>query len=171
MTKVLRFVVLVVTWLALWSDLSVANVLSGAIVAGLVILVFDTWQQGEPTFRPLRALRFAGHFMVKLVQANVVVARTVISPRDRIHTGIVAVPVHGLPDALVTLIADAISLTPGTLVLEIRRDPTVLFVHCLDLRSVEAVRAEVRRLEILAIEAFGSQRAVAALHQEEGRSS
>lgn len=171
MTRLVRFVALVVTWLALWSDISVANVLSGALVAGGVVLAFDTWQRGQPTLRPVRVLRFVGHFLYKLVEANVVVARTVISPRDRIHTGIVAVPVRGLPDAVVTLIADAISLTPGTLVLEVRRNPTVLFVHCLDLRDVEAVQAEVRRLEVLAIEAFGSKEAIAALHDDEGSPS
>jgi multicomponent Na+:H+ antiporter subunit E len=161
----------VVTWLALWSDVSMANLLSGALVAGGVVLAFDTWQRGQPAFRPVRVLGFVGHFLYKLVEANVVVARTVISPRDRIHTGIVAVPVQGLPDAVVTLIADAISLTPGTLVLEVRRNPTVLFVHCLDLRDVEAVRAEVRRLEVLAIRAFGSKEAIAALRDDEGSPS
>lgn len=171
MTRVVRFVALMLTWLALWSDISIANLLSGALVSGGVVLAFDTWQRGQPTFRPLQVLRFAAHFLYKLVEANVVVARTVISPRDRIHTGIVAVPVQGLPDAVVTLIADAISLTPGTLVLEVRRNPTVLFVHCLDLRDVDAVRAEVRRLEILAIRAFGSKEAVEALRQDEGAPS
>ena len=92
-----------------------------------------------------------------------VVARAVISPRGALHTGIVAVPLRGCSDAVVTLIADAITLTPGTLTIEVRRDPPVLFVHALDLRDVAQVQADIRKLEVLAVRAFGSDEALAGL--------
>lgn len=163
MMRALRVAFLVVVWLSLWSDLSVANLLSGLVVAGTVVLVFDTWRDGSVTIRPLPAIRFAGYFLYKLVQSSLVVARAIVVPRHRIHTGIVAVPLQGCSDALVTLIADAITLTPGTLTLEVRRDPLTLFVHALDVRDVEQVRAEVRTLEVLAVRAFGDRAAVAGL--------
>ena len=163
MMRALRVVWLVAVWLALWSEVSFANVVSGLVVALVMVGLFDTWRTGEFVFRPLRALKFLGYFLFKLVEASLVVARTVIRPRDRIHSGIVAVPLSGCSDALATLIADAISLTPGTLTLEVRRDPLTLFVHVLHVDDVEEVRREVRTLEVLAVEAFGTAEALAGL--------
>jgi multicomponent Na+:H+ antiporter subunit E len=91
------------------------------------------------------------------------VARTVIAPRDRIRSGIIAVPLQGCSDAVATLIADAISLTPGTLTLEVRREPLTLYVHALDVRDIIGLQREVRTLEVLAVKAFGDADAIAGL--------
>ena len=163
MTRVVRIVILTSIWLGLWSDISTANVLSGLLLSCAIVVVFDTWRPGTVVVRPLQASRFALHFVVKLVQASLTVARTVIAPGHRVHTGIIAVPLSGCTDAVATLIADAISLTPGTLTLEVRRDPLTLFVHALDVRNVEQVQADVRRLEVLAMRAFAPRESVAAL--------
>ena len=168
MTVVLRLVLLVVIWVALWADVSVANVLSGLVVASLVLLCFRP-RRGRVVVRPLAALRLAGVFVVRLLRATVVVARTVVAPRDRIETGIVAVPLSGCSDALATLLADAISLTPGTLTLEVQRDPLTLYVHVLDLRDVEQVGQEVRSLEVLVVRAFGGPEALAGLEADDSR--
>ena len=161
--RAVRVAVLVMLWLALWSDVSAANLLSGVLLAGAIVLPFDTGDGGSVVVRPLHVGRFALHFLYKLVQASFVVARTVVAPRHRINTGVVAVPLRGCSDAVATLIADTITLTPGTLTLEVRRDPLTLFVHALDVRDVEQVQADVRRLEVLAVKAFGPPDAVAAL--------
>jgi multicomponent Na+:H+ antiporter subunit E len=108
-------------------------------------------------------VRFLAYFLAKLVEASVVVAVEVATPRNRIRTGIVAVPLRGASDALVTLVADAVTLTPGTLTLEVGRQPPTLYVHVLHLRDVEAVRREIRHLEVLAVRAFGSPAALAGL--------
>jgi multicomponent Na+:H+ antiporter subunit E len=163
MTRAVRIAVVVVLWLALWSDVSAANVLSGVLLAGAIVLLFDTWHDGTVVVRPIHVARFALHFLYKLVQASLVVARTVLTPQHRINTGIVAIPLRGCSDAVATLIADTISLTPGTLTLEVRRDPPTLYIHALDVRNVEQVQADVRRLEVLAVKAFGSAAAIAEL--------
>jgi len=163
MIKWVRMALMVLTWVALWSDVSWANLLSGLVVATAVVFAFDTWRDGQLVLRPIATARFAVHFAYKLVESSVVVARAVISPRDAVHTGIVAVPLSGCSDALATLVADAISLTPGTLTLEVRRDPLTLYVHALDVRDVDQVRADVRRLEVLAVRAFGSAEALEGL--------
>lgn len=162
-----RILGLVTTWLILWSDVSVANVLSGLLISISITVAFETWRGGRLVVRPFQAAKLALYFLYKLVEASVVVARTVIAPRDRVHTGIVAVPLNRCSDALATLIADAISLTPGTLTFEVRRDPLILYVHALDVRDVDQVRQDIRRLEFLAIKAFGSEEAVADLHVDD----
>jgi multicomponent Na+:H+ antiporter subunit E len=174
-SRFFHIVWLVVIWLALWSDLSWANVLSGVAVALVVASLYGTWQEGTPAVRPVKVLHLAVVFLLKLVEATVVVARTVVTPRGRIRSGIVAVPLGGCSDAVVTLIADLTSLTPGTLSVEVRRDPLVLYVHSLHVRDVESVRDDVHRMATLAIEAFGDADARAAIREArstayEGRS-
>ena len=161
MIRLVRAVVMVVVWVALWSDLSLGTLTSGVLVALAVSLLVEPWRDGRFVVRPVHLTRFALFFLYKLVQSSVVVARAVISPRDRIHTGIVGVPLRGCTEAVATVVADAISLTPGTLTIEVARDPLTLYVHALDVRDVEAVRADVRKLEILAVRALGSPEAVA----------
>lgn len=157
---------LVLVWVALWEEVSPGNVLAGVAVATALLAAFP---RGEGLLRgrirPLATARFVVHFSWKLVEASVIVAWEVVTPRNRINEGIVAVPIHGVSDGLVTVVANGISLTPGTLTLEVDRDPTVLYVHVLHLRDIEAVRRDVLRLEELAVRAFGSPADIARLGQ------
>ena len=163
MTRLLRIGVLTVIWIVLWSDLSIANVASGLLVATVIAVLFDTWNNGTFPIRPVHAIRFAVYFLYKLVEASIVVARTVIAPRNRVRTGIIAVPLRGCSDAVGNECGDAISLTPGTLTLEVRRDPLTLYVHALDTRDIDQVQRDVRTLEVLAVRAFGDADAIAGL--------
>ncbi len=149
---------LLVVWVALWESASLATLLSGVVVAVSLIALFPA-ATPKPSgalrpFRPFKAARFAVFFLYRLMVANLVVAWEVITPRNKINQGVVRIPIKGVSDGVVTLVANAISLTPGTLTVEVRRDPTVLYVHVLHLRSVEEVRRDVQRLESLALEAF-----------------
>ena len=85
---------------------------------------------------------------------------TVLRPRLQLRQAVVAVPVRGASDSLLTLLANAISLTPGTLTLEVDRPQSTLYVHVLDVGTghdaVQRVRDDIRRLERLAILAVGS---------------
>lgn len=156
---------LVLAWLLLWGELSVAN-LVGGLAVGLALLVLfplaPTHLGGR--FRPLAVARLALMLTWKLIQANVLIAWAVLHPGRRFTVGIVSVPIVGASDALITFVANALTLTPGSVVLEVRGgDPTMLLFHVFDLRDAEAVRREVQHVEALAIRAFGSPGAVAAL--------
>lgn len=165
MSLVVRVSGLVAMWIALWGSLSWANLLGGVAAAVAVLLAYSTTTRRTPAYalRPLAALRFFAYFSWKLVEANAILAWEVVTPRNRINEGIVAIPVQGYSDGLITLVANAITLTPGTVTLEVSRDPAVLYVHVLHLADIEAVRREVRHLEILAVRAFGSPEALARL--------
>lgn len=149
----------VLVWCALWGEVSVANVLWGAVAgAGTLRLVPAAGRRGDVAVRPLAALRFAGWFVWALVRASAVVAWEVVTPTNDINEGIVEVPLGTDAPGLVTLIANTISLTPGTLTLEVRSDPPTLYVHVLHLREVEDVRADVLHLERLACATFAAER-------------
>lgn len=145
----------VVVWSALWGDISVANTLWGAVIGLLLLVVVPLARPRRPIrIRPLAALRFAGYFVWALVRASAIVAWEVVTPGSRVNEGIVAAPLRTRSPGLITLIASSISLTPGTLTLEIREDPPILYVHILHLRTIDETRADIRHLEDLVLAAF-----------------
>lgn len=146
---------LVVVWTVLWEGATPANLVSGLLVAVALLAVFPPRiRHGSFALRPWAALRFATYFLRKLIEANAVMAWEVLTPHNRIAEGIVAVPLPPGPAGLVALVANAVSLTPGTLTLEVRSDPPVLFVHVLHLQSADRTRHEVQHLDRLARAAF-----------------
>jgi multicomponent Na+:H+ antiporter subunit E len=150
-------------WVFLWGEPTAANILGGAAVAAVLVFVFSAAPEGpRSSFRPAAALRFLLHFAYKLVEANLILAWEVATPRNRIREGVVAVPVHMSSRGVVTMVANAISLTPGTLTLEVNMERRAIYVHVLHLHDLEKVRSDLHRFEELALRAFGSPEELAA---------
>jgi multicomponent Na+:H+ antiporter subunit E len=145
----------VVVWSALWSDFSVANAIWG-VVAGVLTLALVPVRRpsGDVVVRPLLLLWFVLRSVWALVRASAVVAWEVVTPRNRIHEAIVAAPLRTTSPGVITLIANVITLTPGTVTLEVHEDPPTLYIHILHLRTVEEVRQDIRDLEDLAMRAL-----------------
>lgn len=157
MSLVARVVWLVVVWVALWGDVSVANVLSGTALAVFLLIVFPV-RGGRRGFvpRPLATARLIAYFLRTLVASNVALTRAVLSREDRLCTGVVEVRMICDSDGLLTILNHLIALTPGTTVIEVERDPARVYVHVLQLTDIDSARAAVQQLELLVIEAFGS---------------
>ena len=163
---------LTVVWALLWGDLSVASLLSGLGIAVFVVLVArPTGVHGIQltSFHPLSAVVFVGYFLVQLVKSNLQVAWEVITPRPNMNRAIISVPLHVSTDGLATLVGNAITLTPGTLTVDVRRDdpdrPPVLYVHALHFTDVDSLRRSVLRLERLAVRSFGTKEQRAELER------
>lgn len=92
-----------------------------------------------------RALLFAGFFLRSLLASSLGVGRLILSPGRRPRPMIVALPLDLEGEAEVVLLAGLLTLTPGTLGLEISTDRRTLFLHRLDARDPESVRREVKR--------------------------
>ena len=161
----------VVLWIMLWGDLSIANVLGGAAVA-TVVQVFSRRggerravpdKQHRGILSPLAALYFAGYFVYKLIEANLVLAWEIVTPRNRINTGVVRVPLRTESNLATMIVADVITLTPGSLVIEAEGSPPVLYVNVLHLHDLDQVRRDLLRIEELSVRAFGSRVARAQL--------
>jgi multicomponent Na+:H+ antiporter subunit E len=180
MTPSVRLPVLVIwltlVWALLWGDLGAASLLSGLGVAVFVVLVArPTGIHGIQltSFHPLSALVFVGYFLTQLVRSNLQVAWEVITPGSNVNRAIISVPMHVATDGLVTVVGNAITLTPGTLTVDVRGDgdgsPPVLYVHVLHFVDVESTRRDVLRLERLAVRAFGTREQRAALDEVTAR--
>jgi multicomponent Na+:H+ antiporter subunit E len=150
---------LVFFWLALWEDLSFANVVGGVLAATVAMALAPVAPRTRGlVFRPLPALHLTVYFAWQLIVASIVLAWEVVTPRNRINEAVVAVPLHCDHPFIVTLVANSVSLVPGTLTLEARLDPPTLYVHVLHLKSVEEVRVDLRRFEALAVRALVADR-------------
>jgi multicomponent Na+:H+ antiporter subunit E len=153
---------LITVWVLLWGDLSIANVLSGFLVAVVILVVarLPRLRRTPPDQRirinPLLTIWFGVFVLVKLWQATLTVAWAVVMPRPRIHTGVIAVPLRTESETVMMIVANVITLTPGTITLDAVGMPPVLYVHVLDLREIERVRTELLKIEEMSVRAFGS---------------
>ncbi len=156
-------------WILLWGNLSVANALGGLAVAVVVLVVARlprlSRRGGADTAKvaPLATLWFGAFVLFKLIEANLVLAWEIVTPRNRIRTGIVQVPLRTESDLATMVVANVITLTPGTITIEIEQSPPVLYVHVLHLHDLDAVRRDLLRIEELSVRAFGSPAARAQL--------
>lgn len=155
MSRVLGVLWLTLLWVLLWRDADPVNVAGGALLAIVLVTVGRNLEPGPVAIRPVAVLKFIGVFAYKLLEANIVLAREVVTPQNRIETGIVAVPLPGCSPLLLTLTGNAVSLTPGTLTVEVATEPEpVLFVHVLHLHDIDHARADVLEIAQLLRDAF-----------------
>ena len=152
MTTFVWNLLLAVLWATALDDLSPRGLLVGMVVGYLVLaaawrLGADRGGRGGAYFRKVaQTVGFAGWFIRELVVANVRMARYTISPLRTMRSGIVAVPIeHDLTDLEITTLANLVSLTPGTLTLDVSSDRRVLFVHAMDASNPDEVRREVKQ--------------------------
>jgi multicomponent Na+:H+ antiporter subunit E len=145
-------------WLLLWGEVSIANVVSGLLVAALLLLVFPrTPSTTGFVVRPVPTLRFLLFFGREMIESVVLLSREVLSRRSRFHTGVIAVPVHGCPSALLAVVANLIALTPGTMTVQIDTDTPTLYVHVLIFRDIESVRGKIEKLNRHVVLAFAGK--------------
>jgi multicomponent Na+:H+ antiporter subunit E len=156
-----RIALLVGLWLLAWGDLTLANVLSGVVVAGLLLIAF-------PLGRAVRSPRrisvvgagiLASHVGVQLVVSNIVMAREILrrTPRDR--PGVLAHRLLEPSEEVVTVMTSIISLSPGTMTVDVDDGSSTIYVHFFQLDDVAAARAFLRKLERLVVAAIPLRRA------------
>ena len=137
--------ILTAFWLMLTGSLTAPNLVLGFGVSALALGVLRG-QLPEIDFRirPLKAVRLFLLFMKELFGSANRVARLVLSRRLEISPDVVLVPVSLSRDAELTLLSNLITLTPGTLTLDVSDDRRALYVHALEADDHEAVRRGIR---------------------------
>ncbi|WP_051023139.1 Na+/H+ antiporter subunit E [Nocardia pneumoniae] len=147
---------LALVWIALWGDLSVANLLGGLVVGALIMVALPLPRvpvTGRLSLLPLIELILASVYYA--VESSLQVAWFAIRPAPTPVSGVLRVYSGTGSDLVLVLWADLLNLIPGTMVLEIDRRRCVVYVHVLDVGSDAAVDKfyrTTRRLERLLIE-------------------
>jgi multicomponent Na+:H+ antiporter subunit E len=138
---------LALAWTMATGQFTLANLLAG-LVLGYVILGFAQRAVGPSRYfaKVPQVVRFAFFYLGQLILANLRVAHDVVTPRHHMRPGVVAVPLEARTDAEITLLANLITLTPGSLSLDLSADRRVLYVHVMYLphNDVDAARREIK---------------------------
>lgn len=169
MRQILRISFLTAIWVLLWGRLSVANVLSGVIVAAVLLVLYPTGAVADTPVgrpRPIAFLRVLGYILGQVVVSNAHIAREIVTRGSNIRTGIVACRLRTDSERMITFLANVLALSPGTMPVHVQVEPPVIYVHVLHLFDPDATRRRVALLEALSVRAFGSPEAVAALAVE-----
>jgi multicomponent Na+:H+ antiporter subunit E len=132
-------------WAALLGAFDFLTLLSGFVLG--VGLFHLTLQQPSLIYRKrlYGSLRFAVFYLSEILMSNLRIAGDILRGRPRIKPGIVAVKVNHLSPRSTAVVANLITMTPGTLSLDIEEDGSYLYVHCLYLEEPEKVRLALQR--------------------------
>ncbi|MCC5883349.1 MAG: Na+/H+ antiporter subunit E [Halomonas sp.] len=156
MTGAIWNLLLALAWVILSGDFSGLNLVVG-LVFGYITLVLIEPQvdalKGYPVRVP-RILKFLGFFIKELVQANLRVGFDILTPPWHMKPGVIAMPLEARTELEITMVANLISLTPGTLSLDVSDDRKVLYIHAMFLDDEEELRRNLKEMESRALELF-----------------
>ncbi len=149
--------VLLVVWLLLNNTLSAGHILLGSVIALVLPWVTASfWADQLHLHKPGLALRFLLLVLWDITVANIQVAKLILSPRRKLRPAFVRYPLDMDNDFAITVLAATISLTPGTVSIDVSGDHRTLLVHGLDVDDEAALIAEIKsRYEAPIKEIFG----------------
>lgn len=158
---------LVLLWMMLWHEVSLLSLVSGVVLAIVVMRVFYLPPvELAGRFNPWYALRYFAYFLWHLALASWQVAWLAVRPGPSPPTSIIAVRLVTRNDFILTAVGLTISLIPGSLVAEVDRFESTLYLHVLNTptqRSITQMRRDVRHIERLLLLALGSRQEIEAL--------
>jgi multicomponent Na+:H+ antiporter subunit E len=155
-TKLVLLVVAFGLWCALTWPPDWQHLIVGVLVAGAMVIICADLFDVPPavTRQPMRYFYFAFYyipfFLWECLKANVDVAYRVAHPALPIHPGIVKVKTTLKSDTGLTFLANSITLTPGTMTVDINREEGVIYIHWINVKSSEteaATKMIVERFE------------------------
>lgn len=157
---------LTLIWLALQQSFTPADVLVGLVLSGGFAWLARRFLRATPDelsasaetaeAPPVRSLRFyltlvprvivfLSYVLWSIIKANIDVARIVLRPRLNIRPGIIAVPLDVRSANGITLLANLITLTPGTVTIDVSSDRRTIYVHAIDISDAEAIRTDIKQ--------------------------
>ncbi|MGZ4540620.1 MAG: Na+/H+ antiporter subunit E [Blastococcus sp.] len=161
---------LVLVWILLWGSWSWADLISGVLVALLVTALLPLPAvTGGLRVRPWPLVSFVGHFLLDLVVSGAQVAWQALRPGGHRRSAIVRVQLRVDSDLLLTIVAEVLSLVPGSLVLDLDREERTIALHLLHVRDrydVDRQKTGVLAMEDRVVRAFGTADDIAALERE-----
>ncbi len=124
--------------------------LSG-FLAGFIVGYMALWLT-KPLYGPTRyferlpkVIGLIIFFAKELLISNLRVLWDVITPKHISHPGIIGIPLDARTDAEIMLVANLISLTPGTLSLDLSENRRVLYIHVMFLDDIEKTRQQIKQ--------------------------
>lgn len=138
-------VILALAWAAVTGSFAVFNLFVG-FVFGLIALWLIREQTATRAYfgRAMAFVELGALFLWELLLSALRVAAIVLRRDMKLSPGVIAYPLTVTRDVEITLLANFITLTPGTLSVDVSEDRKVLFVHCIDVPDEAATIADIR---------------------------
>lgn len=147
MNGLLGNLLLALVWVGMTGEFTPLNFAIG-FALGLLILFFARRVVGPPNYlvKTAQVFELAAFLLWELLLANLRVAYDVLTPGYHMRPGVVAIPLDAKSDIEITLLANLITLTPGTLSLDVSSDRRVLYIHVMyvDNDDLDEVRRKIK---------------------------
>jgi multicomponent Na+:H+ antiporter subunit E len=160
-------VALVLLWVFLWDQVTVLTVVTGVLLAiGVARALYLPPVLLSGRFNPWRGLLLGLRMVFDVTVASLQVALLAMNPRWQPMNSIIAVQLLTRSDLVTTLTAEAISVVPGTVVVDIDRERGLLYLHALGTRTpadIDRVRAAVLGTEERIVLAIGTRAQAASV--------
>ncbi|MBT9590859.1 MAG: Na+/H+ antiporter subunit E [Thiobacillus sp.] len=139
-------VTLAILWLLLVNQLSAGHVVLGALLGWLIpFATSDFWPEQIRIRHPLALLRYLAVFLYDIVRGSFQVAALILRGPTRLRPAFIQVPLVLRTDLAISLLANTISLTPGTVSAWLSEDRRTLIVHTLDTGDAAALVTEIKQ--------------------------
>lgn len=146
MSLFLLNLLLALAWAALTGAFTLPGLAVGfAVGFGALWVIQPLFENrgGGYFLRVWRWIKLIALFHYELVVSSAQVAWDVLTPRHRARPGIIVVPLKAKGEAEVLLVTNLISLTPGTLSLDVTEDCNTLVIHAMFADDPDAIRAQI----------------------------
>lgn len=145
MNALLWNIVLALVWVAATGRPTFSNLAVGFLL-GFVILFFTRQVVGSPNYlrKVGQVISLLLYFIWELILSNLRVAYDVLTPGYNMRPGIIALPLDARTDTEITLLANLITLTPGSLSLDVSEDRRVLYLYVMFIDDVNKVSRRIK---------------------------
>ncbi|MFC1976520.1 Na+/H+ antiporter subunit E [Chloroflexota bacterium] len=139
-------ILLALAWIGLTGQFTVENFVVGFALGFVLLWLSQRLVGGSVYFRKVpQIINFVGFFIWELLLANLRVAYDIVTPRHYMRPGVVAIPLDVTREAEIVLLANLITLTPGTLSLDISDDRRTLYIHAMHIDDLEQFRRDIKQ--------------------------
>lgn len=141
---VLVNILMALAWGAVTGSFGVANLVFGFVIAALALwIIREQYHTEDYLVHAWQIVSLTLRFLKDLFVSAVRVAVLVLSPTRRYQPGFIAFKLTTDRNAEIALLANLITLTPGTLSVDVSDDKSTLFIHCMDVPDTEALKREI----------------------------
>ena len=138
--------ILTLVWSGLLGGITLANLVSGFLVSYILLWLVTRGQRGHDCYfgKLPRVFGFVGYYFWELVKSNAIIAYDVLTPTHHMKPGVIGIPIEAKTDLEITVLANLITMTPGTLSLDISPDRKTLYVHAMYIHDPEELRRDIK---------------------------
>lgn len=141
----LTHILLTFVWIALTGSFTFANFTSGFVLSFVILWIVHARKSEFQYLNTIGGIiLFFFSYLYEMIKSNINVARNVLKPVDSLKPGIVGVPLDAKTDLEITLLANLVMMTPGTLSMDVSTDRRVLYVHSMDIKDKQAFIDEIK---------------------------